>query len=124
MSAGQARISDPREIAERMARSLRSDLYAFIIDTRLVDYSVVKKLVGLAGLDQVLGKFARGNVVVYYIRRDLVLRRCSYEACADAPAESREACIADCFIDSIRRIADSAAKSILEAGQAVARETG
>lgn len=105
-----------------MARSFRSDLYAFVIDTRLVDYSIVRKIVSLAGLDQALGKFARGNIVVYYIRRDLILRRCGYESCADAPLEAREACIADCFVKTIRELAEAIAKSVLEAGQAVSRE--
>ncbi len=122
MDKGRPRIRDPREIAERMARSFRSDLYAFILDTRIIDYSVVRRIVSLAGLDQAVGRFARGNIVVYYIRRDLILRRCSYESCAEAPPESRDACIADCFVKSVRELAESIARSILEAGQAVSRE--
>jgi len=107
-----------------MARSIRSDLYAFIYSPSLLDSSKVSKIIGLAGVERFLDKYARGDIVVYYVKRDAVRAKCVYEACSDVPREDFEACVADCFVESIREVAERVAESILEAGKVIAGEEG
>ncbi len=118
------KIRDPREVARRMAESLRSDLYGFVFSPSIIDSGVVSKLVALSGSEKYLTRYARGNVIVYAIRRDIVRAKCRYEECGDAPRESRDACLADCFIKTMRELADMIAKSILEAGEVIEEKTG
>jgi len=116
------RLSDPREIAERFARSLRSDLKAFIIDKSLVDPSVVDRIMMISGVDRVVKKTAvGGDTLVYYISPFIVRRRCQQEKCRDVPREVQRACIDECYRRMIDEIAEEAAKSILEAVETVER---
>jgi len=107
-----------------MARSIRSDLYAFIYSPSLVDSSKVTRIIGLAGVERLLDKYARGDIVVYYVKRDAIKAKCVYEACSDVPREELEACVADCFVESIREVAETIAKSVLEAGRIIAEGKG
>lgn len=107
-------ISDPREIAERMARSFSSDLKAFIYDNRLVDSRVVERLIALSGFDSYIDRYAEGNIVTYYINPSKIKRKCHYEKCSDKPLESLASCISECLASELERVSREVADTILE----------
>jgi len=110
------KLADPREIGERFARSLRSDLKAFIFDKNLVDQKVVDRIIMVSGIDSVVRRtVVGGEVLVYYISPQLVRRRCQQDDCRDVPPEHKRACIDRCFRRLMDTLAEEAAKSILEA---------
>jgi len=110
------KLEDPREIGERFARSLRSDLKAFIVDKNLVDQKVIERIIMISGIDSVVRRtVVGGEVLVYYISPRLVRRRCQQDECRDVPPEHKRACIDRCYRRLIDTLAEEAAKSILEA---------
>ena len=104
-----------REVAERFARSLRSDLHAFIIDKNIIDPGVVDRIILVSGVDRVIRKAVMGDTIVYYISPFIVRRRCQHQECRDVPKEHQKACIDRCTSRMIESIAEEASKSILEA---------
>ncbi len=115
-----AKVTDPIEVARRMAESISSDLHAFIFSNKLVDSGMVKRIIALAGVDRLLERYARGEIIVYYVKRDPIFSKCMHDDCADASSESKEACVADCFARSIEEVSRRAAESIIEAGKTIA----
>jgi len=111
----KGRISDRREIAERVVRGLSSPVAAVVFDVRLVVEEDVESLLKEAGLEVVLRKWRKGDIIVYYVDLRGVWKRCEVEECSDVRVEpDRTRCVKKCFWSSLEGIVRSAAKSLEE----------
>ncbi len=106
---------DPREIAERFARSLSSSLHAFIFDSSLIDSSIVSRIVAVSGTDQYLRRFVKDNVVVYVLDIFKLEKRCRMETCRNVPRERYRICLSECLKKQTDDMARVVAQSIMEA---------
>ncbi len=113
------RITDPREVARRMAESVTSDLRGFVFDRRIIDPSVVSRLVAVGGIEKFLVRYREGNVIVYAVSARLAEARCRQGDCRNVPAEKRRACIASCMHRVIEEMARAVAESVVDAASAL-----
>jgi len=111
----RGKIIDPKEIAERFARSLSSSLHAFIFDSSLVDPGIVSRIVAVSGTDQYLRRFVKDNVVVYVLDASKLEKRCRMETCRSVPRERYRICLSDCLKKQTDDLARVVAQSIMDA---------
>ena len=105
---------DPVKIAMRIIKSFSSSLKAFVFDKNLVDTRIVDRLVSLSGYDGIFSRHAQGNIVVYYVDRRKLRRKCLYERCIDEKPEERWKCINFCTLAEEDRIIREFSKSIMD----------
>ena len=105
---------DPIKIASRIIKSFNSGLKAFVFDKNLVDTRIVDRLVSLSGYDGILNRHAQGNIIVYYIDRKKLRRKCIYEKCIDAKLEERWKCINSCVLAEENQIIRDFSKSLID----------
>ncbi len=112
-------IRDVDAIARRMAESMRSHLRGFVFSRDLVDPAVVRRLISVAGVENYLTKAQYGDIIVYAIRSRLVEARCQQIVCRNVDAARVRSCVAKCINEQMREVAETIAKSILEAARVV-----
>lgn len=108
-------LTDRREIAARIVKGLSSPVTAVIFDSRLVNVNEVDALIKEAGVDVVLRKWRKDNVIVYYVDLKRVWRKCEVEECVEVAEEpERTRCIKKCFWISLEGLVSGVAKSLEE----------
>ncbi len=108
------RETNPLRIAERMIKSLKSNLHAFIFDRNIIDSRIVDRIIGLSGYEGIINRHAQGTIIVYYIDPVKIRRRCLYEKCADEKNEYRSTCVNRCVREETSRISKELAEAIAE----------
>ncbi len=105
---------DPVKIAMRIVKSFNSSLKAFVFDKNLVDTRIVDRLIGLSGYDGILSRHAQGSIIVYYIDRRKLKRKCLYEKCIDEKPEERWKCINSCMLAEEDQVIRDFSKSVID----------
>ncbi len=110
-----ARISDPREIVNRLIEGLTSSLGVVVFDNRLVDSSVVDNLIKISGIDQIIDKYYEKNLIIYTININKIEFLCKKVECGGVGAEKLRPCLSSCIIDKIKEIKIKIKNDLIEA---------
>ncbi len=103
-----------REIAASFARSISSELRAYVFSASLIDESVVDELVRGSGVAGMLSKWKGPGVTVYYIKTEVLERECMYSRCSKLPENARKECVRRCVGEGLSKLARSIARSVVE----------
>ncbi|MCE4604588.1 MAG: hypothetical protein F7B20_06455 [Aeropyrum sp.] len=106
-----------RKVAIALASGLAGPNQASIIDSRIVDQSIVLEILREAGVNGVVEMSRVGDFIVVSLNRSAIERICMYEACGSREGDpsERALCLARCIMAKTSEIADRIERSISEA---------
>lgn len=108
-------MSVPRRVAE----SFRSEIQAFVYDTRIVDDGEVKSVISRLGVGGLLARWEENGVAVYYIDRRRLAQRCFYEECSGLEGVARDRCIEHCVQVTMAKLAESISRGVMELSESI-----